>query len=226
MSFFLNRFKKSNFDSTCIKFYLLLTYTNFSLFICLPVSALHRDAVLQCTFSRDGKALASVSADKTGRLYKIRPGAGEFVPGTEVKELEGHKAAVNAVQFAADNSVLVTGSDDSTIRVWDRSNGNCVTTIKCGGPVRRLCFSPFDGNRGGRVHLACVSANQIEVWTTDEYEKKYQLDFPEENRLTVRENAFSIMTGFIELREISPESPSLVLAAVSVVHAVEAEHPL
>ena len=148
-------------------------------------AALHRDAVLQCTFSKDGKALASVSADKTGRLYKIRPGAGEFVPGTEIKELEGHKAAVNAVQFSPEVSLLVTGSNDYPIRVWERNQGKCVSKINCGGPVRQLCFAPFDGNRTTPVHLACISANRIEIWNIDEQEQKFQQEFPEEIQLTV-----------------------------------------
>ena len=149
---------------------------------------MHRGAVLQCVFSRDGKALASVSADRTGRLYKIRPGEGEFVPGTEIKELEGHTAQVNAVQFSPDSSVLVTGSDDTTIRVWEKSQGKCVRTLYTQGPVTKLCFSPFDGNRDTRVHVACISANRIEVWNMAEYEKRQELDFPTEKQLTVGAN--------------------------------------
>lgn len=122
---------------------------------------LHSDAVLFCSFSKDGKFLASASRDKTARLYKIRPGAGEFVPGGDVKQLSGHTGAVNVVQFSPDGAVALTGSDDRTIRAWRKeSNWDCVCTLsQFTASVKSVIFSPVD------PVFASLSGNKTTVWT-------------------------------------------------------------
>lgn len=122
---------------------------------------LHSDAVLHCTFSKDGKFLASASRDKTARLYKIRPGAGEFVPGGDVKQLVGHTAAVNCVQFSRDGAVALTGSDDRTIRAWRQENDwTCVTVLtEFTAPVKSVIVSPVD------PAFASLAGNRATVWT-------------------------------------------------------------
>ena len=122
---------------------------------------MHSDAVLHCAFSKDGKFLASASRDKTARLYKIRPGAGEFVPGGDVKQLVGHTAAVNFVQFSPDGAVVLTGSDDRTIRAWRQDNDwQCATTLpEFTSPVKSVIFSPVD------PVFASLAGNRVTVWT-------------------------------------------------------------
>lgn len=121
---------------------------------------LHSDAVLHCAFSKDGKFLASASRDKTARLYRIRPGAGEFVPGGDVKQLVGHTAAVNFIQFSPDGAVVLTCSDDRTIRTWRRDNDwNCGTTLtEFTAPVKSVLFSPVD------PLFASLAGNRVTVW--------------------------------------------------------------
>ncbi|XP_078362210.1 uncharacterized protein LOC144646485 isoform X2 [Oculina patagonica] len=131
---------------------------------------LHSDAVLHCAFSKDGKFLASASRDKTARVYKIRPGAGEFVPGGDVTQLVGHTAAVNCIQIRAapadDSSkasaVALTGSDDRTIRVWRQDNDwKCGTTLSgFTAPVKSVIFSPVD------PVFASLAGNRVTVWRT------------------------------------------------------------
>jgi mRNA deadenylase 3'-5' endonuclease subunit Ccr4 len=40
-----------------------------------------------------------------------------------IQELEGHTAAVNDVAFSGDGTVLISGADDGTCRVWDLTGG-------------------------------------------------------------------------------------------------------
>ena len=128
--------------------------------IILLITELHSDAVLHCTFSKDGKFLASASRDKTARLYKIRPGVGEFVPGGDVKQLVGHTAAVNVVQFSRDGAVVLTGSDDRTIRAWRQDNDwQCATPLlEFTSPVKSVIFSPVD------PEFASLAGNRVTVW--------------------------------------------------------------
>lgn len=37
-----------------------------------------------------------------------------------VKFYEGHTKGINGISWAADSTFFVTGSDDNTIRVWDK----------------------------------------------------------------------------------------------------------
>jgi len=65
--------------------------------------------------SRDGKRLA------TSGLLNSRPAVvvRDLESGSRITTLLGHAAPVRAMQFSADGTKLVTGSEDKTARVWD-----------------------------------------------------------------------------------------------------------
>ena len=42
--------------------------------------------------------------------------------------LEGHSSGVTAV--AMDDTMVVSGSDDNTLRLWDRRSGECVKVLE------------------------------------------------------------------------------------------------
>ena len=136
--------------------------------------------MLHCAFSKDGKALASASKDKTARLYKIKPGTGEFVPGTEIKLLAGHKGAVNVVQFSPDNELLFTGSEDGMVMVWNRKEGLRVEQVECFGRVKNLHFWPNE------PFFATLSENRIEIWSVHSYKLKNEMEVRSEKALEVR----------------------------------------
>lgn len=39
-----------------------------------------------------------------------------------IKSLEAHKGGVNSIEVSSDLSVLVSGSDDNTVRLWNIKN--------------------------------------------------------------------------------------------------------
>ena len=50
---------------------------------------------------------------------------------------------VSCVAFKPDNpNILVSGSSDKTIKMWDITSGSCVSTLKFDGNVSSLDFSP------------------------------------------------------------------------------------
>jgi hypothetical protein len=65
-------------------------------------------------FSPDGGRLATVSLDRTVKLW-------DTTAGQEVFTLRGHSNGVTCVAFSADGQRIVSGSMDETVKVWDAS---------------------------------------------------------------------------------------------------------
>ncbi len=82
----------------------------------------HSDTVFDIEFSRDGKYLASASADKFMKVF-------ELAGGTLVRAFEGHTGHVLAVAWKGDGSTLATGGADNVIKVWTFLTGEQVRTI-------------------------------------------------------------------------------------------------
>ena len=66
----------------------------------------HEDWVGGVAFARDGKTLATASADKTVRLWELPAGHLRLT-------LRGHSDAVSAVAFAPDGNSLASASFDA-----------------------------------------------------------------------------------------------------------------
>ena len=72
----------------------------------------HQDAVNSVSFSPDGKTIASVSWDKTIKLWTV-------ADGKELRTLSGHQDAVNSVSFSPDGKTIASASGDKTIKLWN-----------------------------------------------------------------------------------------------------------
>jgi len=81
----------------------------------------------------------------------------------EVKfQLNGHRSSVNCIAFSGDGNTIVSGSDDSTIRVWNVAKRTQTRVIRTGnflGTIEALCVAR------DRPIVACVnSLRQAFVW--------------------------------------------------------------
>ncbi|MBD1821545.1 caspase family protein [Cyanobacteria bacterium FACHB-DQ100] len=147
----------------------------------------HEAAVMHVSFSPAGTQLLSASADKTARIWQmdlpIRLDTGLSAMTTSLDgritaiaapdhtillqnnkdflSLKGHTAPITQIQISPDNTLLISGSADKTIRLWNLSTGELIRTISGHNDrVTALSFSP------DQETFASASADRtIKIWT-------------------------------------------------------------
>lgn len=73
----------------------------------------HLGPINSITFSHDGKYFASVSIDKTCKVWDVHD-------NFELKAIiAGHSDSINSVVFTHNGKHLITSSWDDTIKIWD-----------------------------------------------------------------------------------------------------------
>ncbi|MCX6031512.1 MAG: TIR domain-containing protein [Chloroflexi bacterium] len=112
----------------------------------------HAGRVSHVIFSPNGQYLASISDDKTARIWQV---AGE----RRTLTLSGHAAALTDVLFSADSRRLVTASRDGTARLWEVTDGRLVYTLDHGAAVTSLALNP-----DGKTLATGGEDNTIRLW--------------------------------------------------------------
>lgn len=96
----------------------------------------HSDTIYACSISRDGKLLATGSADKLVRLWALPE-------GKEKGQFEGHTGHVLAVAFNEDSTRLASGGSDKELKVWDVQTKQKVIAIAAhSSPITGLAWTP------------------------------------------------------------------------------------
>ncbi|PTB71314.1 WD40 repeat-like protein [Trichoderma longibrachiatum ATCC 18648] len=101
---------------------------------CLQTLEGHAGVVYSVTLSHDSKVIASVSSDKTIKIW-------DTVSGICTSTLQGPDAAVSVVAFSHDSKILASTSERE-IRLWDVITGTRLSTLKGHGHyITSIAFS-------------------------------------------------------------------------------------
>jgi WD40 repeat protein len=81
------------------------------------------------------------------------------------RTLAGHDSSVNCCSFNFKYSILATGGDDGTVRLWTVADGKCVGVLPTGGPVASITC-----DETGLV-VARIKNGSLVAYRSDEREK-------------------------------------------------------
>jgi COMPASS component SWD3 len=96
--------------------------------------------------------LVTGSEDKLVIIYSIDQ-------SSPLKTFKGHTDAVFAVNFNPQTSLIVSGSFDETVRIWDVKQGTCKVLFAHSEPVSSVCF-----NKDGSLVVSSGYDGLIRIW--------------------------------------------------------------
>lgn len=125
----------------------------------------HTDVVLALNFDGTGERLASASADKTARIWKIATPNEQPIVLTDHTD---HDDKVFDVAFSPDNNLLATAWKDSKIRLWNLTTAQVVRVVD-GETVNTLNESgkTLDGHQGAVFGVSFLSNQQLVSCSAD-----------------------------------------------------------
>lgn len=108
------------------------------------------DDDLVISYSPDQKLIASAGRDGTLDINSS---------GKNKNQFKGHEGRINSVQWNAQSSLILSASDDNTVRIWDALLGSEKKKYECPGRVLQAIWSP-DNN----FIAACSSYGSVRIW--------------------------------------------------------------
>lgn len=113
----------------------------------------HHGAILDLQWSRDSEILYTASADTHLASW-------DLTSGTRIRRYIGHEEVINTMDISKrGEDILVSGSDDSTIGIWDPRSKNAVDYIQTEFPITAIAIS----EAGNEIYTGGID-NDIRVW--------------------------------------------------------------
>ncbi|KAJ2961217.1 hypothetical protein NQZ79_g3531 [Umbelopsis isabellina] len=113
----------------------------------------HTNAILELHWAKDAKQIYTCSADQTLGIWDVET-------GERVRKWKGHSLVVNSCGVSRNTpELVVSGSDDGCIKLWDAREKNAVETFQDDFQVTAACFS----DAGDMVFTGGID-NVIKAW--------------------------------------------------------------
>ncbi|MDZ4796474.1 MAG: WD40 repeat domain-containing protein, partial [Bacteroidota bacterium] len=130
----------------------------------LKIPTAHTGLINGFDISHNGKYIATCAVDYSIKLW-------DYKTKKELNILKGHTASVNAVCFSPDDSLLLSGSNDTKLKLWNVNTGECIATYDTlfYSKVNDVCFSP-----NGKLLAGC---SDQEIFVVDLDTKKIISNF-------------------------------------------------
>ncbi|MGM3305413.1 eIF2A-related protein [Anabaena sp. WFMT] len=130
---------------------------------CVTNISAYKDWLYSLALSSDGKLLACANLGNENhiiRLWQIQSlhkGNSYQAPD---KILQGHTDNIWAIAFSPDGKIIVSGSSDRTVKLWDSQTGQCLQTFS--GHTRPVLSVAF--SLDGQIIASCGGHSIIKVW--------------------------------------------------------------
>ena len=124
----------------------------------------HRQAILDLQWSRDSEVIFSASADMTVASWNLET-------GLRIRKHTGHEEVINCLDASKrGQELLLSGSDDGYIGIWDPRQKAAVDFIDTGFPVTGIALA----EAGNEIYSGGID-NDIKVWDARKQEVIYTL---------------------------------------------------
>ena len=119
-------------------------------------------------FGPDGDTIITAEAYRSGTVTMWSVSTGK-----KLQTYRGHTGGILSVTFRANGRLLVTGSQDGTVRLWEAATGNeLARLIHLDGGRDWLAVTPdglFDGSAGGRENVMFRFGGGLNVVSVDRF---------------------------------------------------------
>lgn len=144
----------------------------------------HRGAILDLQWARDSRTIYSASADMTVASWDLES-------GLRLRKHVGHEEVINCLDSAKRGAeLLLSGSDDGTIGIWDPRQKAAVDYIETDFPITAVALA----EAGNEIYSGGID-NDIKVWDVRKMQVIYRMKGHQDT---------------ITSLEISPDSQSLL----------------
>jgi Prp8 binding protein len=144
----------------------------------------HKGAVLDLQWSRDSRVIFSASADMTLASWDLES-------GQRLRRHVGHEEVINCLDVSRRGSeMLLSGSDDGYIGIWDPRQKAAVDFIETEFPITAVALA----EAGNEIYSGGID-NEIKVWDARKQEVIYTM---------------SGHTDTITSLQVSPDSQTLL----------------
>ncbi|RDW59749.1 hypothetical protein BP6252_12836 [Coleophoma cylindrospora] len=100
----------------------------------------HTDPIRDLAFSPNDSKFVTASDDSTLKIF-------DFAGGVEESSLTGHGWDAKSVDWHRTKGLLVSGSKDHLVKLWDPRSGRCLTSLAGHkNTITKTLFEPLSGN--------------------------------------------------------------------------------